>query len=353
MARLINRSIIGEAAGSGLRSGIRSCDNAGMDKTAIIIVTYKRQQLLDKLLESLLFLDIAPWRVYVVDNEASTETERLVKTYAQLVGEGFTAVPWAEGADSFIYAPQPENTGGAGGFSEGVRLAYEAGAEWFWLMDDDVKVTPDALTKLEKWSGRFDAIQGSRLDYDGGPFWWQYRFLPQLGAYNPLARSGFGPQGWKPANALCFEGGFFSRRVVDEIGLPDARFFIYWDDCIYGYLASRHLRVAVVEDVILQRTRNVQNWEVSGVRQLNSSSDMTRYHVMRNRGHVANYLKAEGELIPVAFAVGTASCAAKELIRLAVVERGGILSGAKSLLRGWRDSRAIMADPDWKPYKEL
>ena len=25
-------------------------------------------------------------------------------------------------------------------------------------------------------------------------------------------------------NQLCFEGGMFSRRVVDKIGLPDARF---------------------------------------------------------------------------------------------------------------------------------
>ena len=24
-------------------------------------------------------------------------------------------------------------------------------------------------------------------------------------------------------NQLCFEGGMFSRRVVDKIGLPDAR----------------------------------------------------------------------------------------------------------------------------------
>ena len=41
-------------------------------------------------------------------------------------------------------------------------------------------------------------------------------------------------------NQLCFEGGMFSRRVVDKIGLPDARFFIYGDDACYGYVASQH-----------------------------------------------------------------------------------------------------------------
>lgn len=322
-----------------------------MERTAIVIVTYKRQQLLDQLLESLLLLDRAPWRVFVVDNEDSVETAQLVETYERLVAEGLTAAPWP--ADAFVYAPQKQNTGGAGGFAEGVRVAYEAGAEWFWLMDDDVAVKPDALSILEKWSPRFDAIQGSRQDFDGGSFWWQYRFIAPLGVYNPLAPSGFGPQGWKPANALCFEGAFFNRRVVEGIGLPDARFFVYWDDCIYGYLASKRFRVAVIEDVILQRTRDIKNWEVSGVRQLNASSDRTRYNLMKNRGHMANYLKRTGDYQPVAFAVGTASCVAKEAIRLVVVERANVGSGLKSLAQGWRDARAIMADRAWQPSPSM
>lgn len=324
-----------------------------MDRTAIVIVTYKRQELLGKLLESLLFLEKAPWRVFVIDNENSPKTAQITEVYARLVGEGLTAVAWPEGAGSIQYVPQEENTGGAGGFAEGVRRAFEAGAEWFWLMDDDVTVKPDGPSILMRWSARFDAIQGSRQDFDGGPFWWQYRFLPSLAAYNPLASSSFGPQGWKSANALCFEGAFFNRRVVEGIGLPDARFFVYWDDCIYGYLASKRFRVAVIEDVILQRTRNVKNWEVSAVRQLNASSDMTRYHVMKNRGHMANYLKLTGDYRPAGFALGTASCAAKELIRLVAVDRSNVPSGINSLLRGWKDARAIMGDSAWKPYQQI
>lgn len=324
-----------------------------MDRTAIIIVTYRRQELLGQLLESLLFLDTAPWRVFVVDNEASGKTAQIVETYARIVDEGLTAVPWEHGADTFAYAPQVQNTGGAGGFAEGVRMAYEAGAEWFWLMDDDVVVMPDALSILDAWSDRFDAIQGSRQDFDGGPFWWQYRFIPFLGAYNPVAPSGFGPQGWKPANALCFEGACFNRRVVEGIGLPDARFFVYWDDCVYGYLASKRFRVAHIEEVILRRSRDIKNWEVTGVRQLNASSDMTRYHVMKNRGHMAQYLKMIGDYNPIGFGVGTASCFAKEAIRLIAVERGGIASGVGSLIRGWKDARAIMADGAWEPSVQI
>jgi len=65
------------------------------------------------------------------------------------------------GVGRVVYAPQKENTGGSGGFCEGVRIAYELGAEWFWVMDDDVSVEPDGLETLDRWCDRADAIQGS------------------------------------------------------------------------------------------------------------------------------------------------------------------------------------------------
>ncbi len=316
-----------------------------MDRLAIVIVTYKRQELLGVLLNSLFELDTPPWRVYVVDNEDSKDSKEIVEEFSKRMPAG-----WEK--DAVVYAPQATNTGGAGGFSEGVRLAYLDGAEWFWLMDDDVKVMPDVIDKLSKWADEFDCIQGSRLDFDGGSFFWQYRFIEKLGIYNPLAKPGFDESGWKPTNALCFEGGLFSRKVVEKIGFPDARFFIYWDDCVYGYLASKHFRSAVVEDVILQRTRNLKNWEVTGAKQLNSSSDMTRYHVMRNRGHMARYMKITHNYSRIGFALGTLLSFAKEFIRLISVDRKNIGSGVKSLFSGWKDSRAILKDKNWLPYWE-
>lgn len=320
-----------------------------MKKLAIVIVTYKRQQLLEKLLDSLLYLEDAPWRVIVVDNEDASETAAIVEATRKLVEEGVTAVPWPEGADTFVYVPMTENTGGAGGFAEGVRRAYQLGAQWFWLMDDDVTVLSDAIAKLSKWARDYDVVQGSRLDYDGGPFYWQYQFIESMGMYNPFAPSGFKESGCKPTNTMCFEGGLFSRNIVEQLGPPDARFFIYWDDCVYGYLASKVGKSAVVEDVILQRARDINHWEVSGVRQLNGSSNTTRCHVMRNRGHMAHYLQQNDDYNPVMFGLGTAACAAKEVIRLVAIDRGDLKEGSRALFKGWREARKIMADKDWKP----
>jgi rhamnopyranosyl-N-acetylglucosaminyl-diphospho-decaprenol beta-1,3/1,4-galactofuranosyltransferase len=72
---------------------------------------------------------------------------------------------------------------------------------------------------------------------------------------------------------------------------------------------------------------------------------------MRNRGHVAHYLRAHGKFNPAGFAAGTALTFLKELARLVLVER--TLNGAGALWLGWRESRTILADTGWKPMPSL
>ncbi|MDO4183426.1 MAG: glycosyltransferase [Coriobacteriia bacterium] len=322
-----------------------------IDKLAIVVVTYKRQKLLKVLLESFLRLQTPPWRVVLVDNENSPETLDLVAEY-----EVYAEALWgpaegdALGFDTrFAYRPQAQNLGGSGGFSAGIKAAYELGAEWFWIMDDDVAVEPEAIDRLAKWTDRFDVIQGSRLDFDGGPFYWQYQFSPQLAIYNPFATAQFDESGFKPMNTMCFEGGLISRKVVRQIGFPDYRFFIYWDDALYGYLACKAGRGAVVSDVVLRRTREVENWDIAGVRQLNSTSDTNRFYIMRNRGYMARYFQMKGDYNPYAYAAGTVLSFGKEFVRMLAVDRAHLVSGTKKLVEGWKESRAILNDPTWKP----
>ena len=329
-----------------------------MRRLAIVIVTYKRQGLLAELFDSILELTTAPWRVVVVDNENSGETARLVAGFAERLDAQWPPAdddPDAEGGPSrVVYDPMEENTGGSGGFSEGVRRAFELGAEWFWVMDDDVAVFPDGLETLERWSGEADAIMGQRRDFDDGHFFWQHRFWPRLAIYNPFSRDGWRPgERYKLCNALCFEGGCFSRRVVEKIGLPDARFFIYLDDALYGYLASKVGPVIYVPDYVLSRRREVANKEIGSVRQLNSTSDMTRYYITRNRGYLARYFMLYGDYSALGFAVGTALTFAKEVLRLLIVDRDHLRSGMARLVAGHRDARAILHDPAWEPMPPL
>jgi GT2 family glycosyltransferase len=316
---------------------------------AIAITTFKRQELLQVLLESIAALEVKPKKIFVVDNENSPETKKLVKKFALTK-----------------YIAMPENTGGAGGFSRGVDEAYMAGYDWIWVMDDDVKVLPGAIEKLSKWTAGVEkdlkngkklskttgVFQGQRKNFDDTPFYWQYHFLDRLAMPNPIAPSGFKDgEVSQPMNTACFEGGLFHRLVVEKIGLPDARFFIYWDDTTYGYLASKVTQMRLIPDFILQRTRSLEHLKVGKIRKLNSTSDMTRYYIMRNRGHMAHYLHANGDYNAVLFGAGTMATFAKETIRLFVTKN--FRSGLVCLWRGWRDGRKVLHDKNWRPFSSI
>ena len=47
--------------------------NNTIDKLALIVTTYKRQQLLETLFDSILSLEQAPWRIVIVDNDQSDQ----------------------------------------------------------------------------------------------------------------------------------------------------------------------------------------------------------------------------------------------------------------------------------------
>lgn len=329
-----------------------------MNRPAIVIVTFKRQELLSQLLDSIEKSSVAPWRVVVVDNENAQLTADIVRDFearANVLWGPTGDDPDDEGGTSrVVYLPMEENTGGAGGFSAGVRRAYELGAEWFWVMDDDVAIEPDGLAVLARWSKESDAIMGTRRDFDGGHFFWQHRFWTGLAIYNPFSRDGWRPgERYKLCNVLCFEGSFFSRRVVQKAGLPDPRFFIYLDDACFGYVASKVTDVYYIPDVVLSRRREVANKEIGSVRQLNSASDMTRYYITRNRAYLARYFQVYGDYNPALYAVGTLANFAKELLRILIVDRSHLRSGWSRLWAGYVESRRILRDPGWEPMPPL
>lgn len=349
-----------------------------MEKLAIIIVTYNRQDMLAELLDSIESLTQAPWRVVVVDNANDLKVERMVARMNrrdQLQKSSQLQQPKQCDQSSqnnrnnqnnqnnqnnrFVYLGMPQNLGGSGGFYTGMKWAYEAGASWFWIMDDDVTVEPRALDVFDTWVSRYcgrplGALQGQRKDVDSGPFFWQHRMLTPFAIYNPLVKNEWKtPASTLDCNVLCFEGALVARHLVQKIGYPDPRFFIYLDDACYGYVASKHEPVVYVQDFVLQRRRKTDKQEIGKVRQLNSTSDMTRYYITRNRAYLARYLQVYGDYNPVSYAIGTVLTFAKEWIRLLLVDRDHLCSGTKRLWAGYKESRRILHDTSWHPMSPV
>jgi len=201
------------------------------ETVAIVVVTYNRADLLVNLLDGLAGLQRPADAVIVVDN-ASTDHTAAVLADASLRG--------------LRVITTPENLGGAGGFRAGMKAAYDGGFDRIWLMDDDVVPAPDCLTVLLATDE--DCLMSVRENTEGG--------LIELAATrfdlrNPLAikpktasvMTTYPDRASMPERVelenVAFEGFMVRRRVVETIGLPDASFFIFYDDVDYALRARR------------------------------------------------------------------------------------------------------------------
>jgi glycosyltransferase involved in cell wall biosynthesis len=311
-------------------AGVR--DAAG--SAAAVVVTYNRLDYLQDLLPTLLAQTRPLQAIYLVDNASTDDTPQWAREQVQ------------RHPGLVVHLRLPTNTGGSGGFFAGVTQAYQDGHDWCWLMDDDVLALPDGLEGLLRHASSGGVIHGRRIDFHGGPFFWQPRINETLGVPLPYLRDPFadGAEEFR-TNSGVFEGMLLHRDVVAAIGPPDPRFFITWDDAVYALVASRVTNVLYVDHYALRRQR-VQRQVSLAVRHLNDASDLFRYHVMRNRGYMAHYLRDLGTYSPVGFAVGSALTFLKEELRLVAVEH--TVQGTGTLLRGWRDARRIAREP-WQP----
>ncbi len=216
------------------------------ERVAVVVVTYNRADLLEGMLAGLAALERAPDGVVVVNN-ASTDRTREVLEASDLPG--------------LVAIHGDENLGGAGGFRLGLKAAYDRGFDVMWLMDDDVVPAPDCLTRLLETEG--SCLIAVREDRAGALV---EKAAVRFDLRNPLAikpKTASVDSTWRtradmPATVevenVAFEGFLVRREVVERIGLPDASYFIFYDDVDYALRARRAgFTVLAVRDAVLVR----------------------------------------------------------------------------------------------------
>lgn len=197
---------------------------AANSKVAAVVVTFNRKALLLECLDALLKQTYPVDRIYLVDNASNDGTPD------SLVEAGYIGHPQIE------YVRLPENTGGAGGFYEGMKLAHQGAFDWVWVMDDDAEPMLDALALLlsTKAPGALNdcaGLCGVKVGLGG---------LPQY-VHRGRFDSGVGPIPLTEAEATTeqsisyasFVGLLINTKAIDRVGYPLPDFFIWFDDVEY------------------------------------------------------------------------------------------------------------------------
>ena len=194
-----------------------------INKTAAVVVTYNRKELLLKNIETLLaqtckeVLDIL-----IIDNASTDGTREAIDNYVDNC--------------SIQYYNTGSNLGGAGGFSYGIKLATEKGYGTLWILDDDTLPTSTALEMLRKK----DQELGDSYGFLSSRVLWKDGSICTMNIQKETK--------WKrmddfdterPIQYASFVSLFLRSSTVREVGLPYKEFFIWADDWEYTRRISK------------------------------------------------------------------------------------------------------------------
>lgn len=189
-----------------------------------IVVTFNRQALLAQCIAALQAQTRPCDRILIIDNASADGTEAWL---AEVVGDRVSAYRVSR------------NTGGAGGFNAGMRLAYQGGADLLWLMDDDVIARPDALQALIQAREELQA-RGVEPAFVASTAWTPEGLVTNVPDVDHR-QNAIQYSNWPlhldltlaPVRRATFVSIMFSRSVVEAHGLPIAPMFIWGDDSEY------------------------------------------------------------------------------------------------------------------------
>lgn len=185
-----------------------------MDKVIAVVVTYNRQQLLSNCIAAIKNQTRKVDNILVINNGSTDGT-----------------LQWLIKQEGIEYISQ-KNVGSGGGFHSGIKAAYEKGYTWMWLMDDDGYPKEDALEKLLENNNEELMLRNCAVvnKEDKKSFVWKtlnYKTIDEVkdSVINNVAHP--------------FNGTLLNRKIVERVGLPEAKLFLWGDETEYYYRIIR------------------------------------------------------------------------------------------------------------------
>lgn len=186
-----------------------------LTKTAIIIVTYNRIDLLINLLDSIFKQTYPVKKIVICDNSNDKELSGIISEYNEIH------------FDKIKLLIPSENLGGAGGFNLCLKYAMEIDIDRFWLMDDDAVLHQHAHAAIIQYANNdyntYCSIAVSTEDYNT-LCWPPHNNINNLVDLDEINEFKFAP----------FIGFLIHRKTVEQIGYPFSHFFISGDDYEYS-----------------------------------------------------------------------------------------------------------------------
>lgn len=195
----------------------------------VVIVTYNRIEKLKKALQAYEKLTMKPACFVVVDNGSDDGTAEYL-------------CDWEQKEDSFrkIIISLGKNTGGSGGFYEGIKNGCQSGCSWIWVADDDAYPMEDAFEKLTEYmNDDYVAVCAAIESLDGIDTWHRRRMNKGAFLIREERISETEYNSCFDMQLFSYVGTMLSVKALEMAGLPEKEFFINYDDTEHSIRMSK------------------------------------------------------------------------------------------------------------------
>lgn len=207
-------------------------------RVAIVILNWRAWETTARCIESLAAEPGADVDVIIVDNASRDGSVAALK-------HRFPALTILE---------SEANLGFAGGCNLGIRLATERGADFVWLLNNDVEVRSGAMAALlakaaaDPRVGAVGSVQYDTLNHQLVRVWGG----GTVNFFNGIPISCSRPGEIPRLQYLSAASVLLRVEALKETGLLDDKFFLYWEDTDLSFrLRAKGWRLAVAENSLI------------------------------------------------------------------------------------------------------
>lgn len=195
-----------------------------MAKVFAVILTFNRKDLLKRCLDAVYAQTRACDGVIVIDNASTDGTEQMLLESLR------------PNLKCYVLS---HNIGASGGFNAGFRLAYQNGADFVWMMDDDVIPAADALQCLLEADQRLHG-EGIERSFLLSTAYTESGLITNAPSVD-VRRNRIDYENWPsvlelgmaPVRRATFVSILVPRATIAKHGLPIASMFIWGEDTEY------------------------------------------------------------------------------------------------------------------------
>lgn len=242
-----------------------------MNKIVAVVVTYNRKELLKECILALLNQSVDNLEILIVDNASTDGTYDYIHSFIE--------------DKKIIYRNTGKNIGGAGGFNYGMKVAYELGCDFMWLMDDDCIVSENTLSSLlkthETLNGKYGFLSSKVL--------WKDNSLCRMNIQkkNLFSKNTDWTSDLVKITMATFVSFFIKTSVVKDVGLPISEFFIWADDLEYSNRISKKYPCYLVNSSVVTHK---SKFNIGSNLVADESNDLSRYSFSyRNECYIAKH----------------------------------------------------------------